>query len=170
MIGVRLAQTPEEVQHCLRVRWTVFVEEQGVRPGDEQDAHDQDDAVHALATLDGVACGAGRLTFTAPSVAKIERMAVSEEVRQRGVGKALLAFLESEARRRGATRLTLSAQVRARAFYEKAGYAASGGEYDDGTGIGTIGVIGPTRMRYSRAIALVDGAAQAVSRVLRDPN
>ena len=42
--------------------------------------------------------------------------------------------------------------------------------YDDGTGIGTVGVIGPTRMRYSRAIAVVDGAAQAVSRVLRDPN
>jgi heat-inducible transcriptional repressor len=42
--------------------------------------------------------------------------------------------------------------------------------YDDGSGIGTVGVIGPTRMRYSRAIAVVDGAAQAVSRVLRDPN
>jgi heat-inducible transcriptional repressor len=42
--------------------------------------------------------------------------------------------------------------------------------YDDGTGIGTVGVIGPTRMRYSRAIAVVDGAAEAVSRVLRDPN
>ena len=42
--------------------------------------------------------------------------------------------------------------------------------YDDGSGTGTIGVIGPTRMQYSRAIAVVDGAAQAVSRVLRDPN
>jgi heat-inducible transcriptional repressor len=42
--------------------------------------------------------------------------------------------------------------------------------YDDGAAIGTIGVIGPTRMHYSRAIAVVDGAAQAVSRVLRDPN
>lgn len=42
--------------------------------------------------------------------------------------------------------------------------------YDDGAGIGTIGVIGPTRMRYSRAIAVVDGAAQAVSRVLRESN
>jgi heat-inducible transcriptional repressor len=39
-----------------------------------------------------------------------------------------------------------------------------------GDGSGTIGVIGPTRMHYSRAIAVVDGAAQAVSRVLRDPN
>jgi heat-inducible transcriptional repressor len=42
--------------------------------------------------------------------------------------------------------------------------------YDDGACIGTVGVLGPTRMRYSRAIAVVDGAAQAVSRVLRDPN
>jgi heat-inducible transcriptional repressor len=42
--------------------------------------------------------------------------------------------------------------------------------YVDAAGTGTIGVIGPTRMRYSRAIAVVDGAAQAVSRVLRDPN
>jgi len=40
--------------------------------------------------------------------------------------------------------------------------------YDEGAGI--VGVIGPTRMRYSRAIAAVDGAAQAVSRLLRDPN
>ena len=71
-------------------------------------------------------------------MAKIERMAVSEEVRQRGVGKALLAFLEAEAGRRGATKLTLSAQVRARTFYEKAGYAGSGGEYDDGTGIAHV--------------------------------
>ena len=42
--------------------------------------------------------------------------------------------------------------------------------YEDTDGIGTVGVIGPTRMRYSRAITVVDGAAQAVSRVLRDPN
>jgi heat-inducible transcriptional repressor len=42
--------------------------------------------------------------------------------------------------------------------------------YDDGSGIGTVGVIGPTRMHYSRAIAAVDGAAQAVSRLLREPN
>jgi heat-inducible transcriptional repressor len=42
--------------------------------------------------------------------------------------------------------------------------------YEDAAGTGTIGVIGPTRMRYSRAIAVVDGAAQAVTRLLRDHN
>jgi heat-inducible transcriptional repressor len=42
--------------------------------------------------------------------------------------------------------------------------------FDNGHVAGTVGVIGPTRMRYSRAIAVVDGTAQAVSRVLRDPD
>jgi heat-inducible transcriptional repressor len=40
----------------------------------------------------------------------------------------------------------------------------------DGSTVRTVGVIGPTRMHYSRAIALVDGTTQAVSRVLRDAN
>ncbi|MEQ1760049.1 MAG: heat-inducible transcriptional repressor HrcA [Vicinamibacterales bacterium] len=40
----------------------------------------------------------------------------------------------------------------------------------DGTTIRTIGVIGPTRMHYSRALSLVEGTAQAVTRVLRDSN
>jgi len=138
MIGVRVARTAMEIEQCLRIRWTVFVEEQGVRPSDEQDAHDKGGALHALATLDGVPCGAGRMIFTAPAVARIQRMSVSEEVRGRGIGKALLVFLEAEARRRGATKLMLSAQVRARTFYEKAGYAASGGVRDDGTGIAHV--------------------------------
>jgi len=40
----------------------------------------------------------------------------------------------------------------------------------DGDATRTVGVIGPTRMHYSRAITLVDGTTQAVSRVLRDSN
>jgi heat-inducible transcriptional repressor len=40
--------------------------------------------------------------------------------------------------------------------------------YTDGSRRGTVGVIGPMRMHYSRAITVVDGVAQAVSRVLRD--
>ncbi|MDE3154699.1 MAG: heat-inducible transcription repressor HrcA [Acidobacteriota bacterium] len=42
--------------------------------------------------------------------------------------------------------------------------------YSEGGRRGSIGVIGPTRMRYSRAIAAVDGLAQAMSRILKDTN
>jgi heat-inducible transcriptional repressor len=40
----------------------------------------------------------------------------------------------------------------------------------DGHATRTIGLIGPTRMHYSRAITLVDGTTQAISRVLREAN
>jgi heat-inducible transcriptional repressor len=40
----------------------------------------------------------------------------------------------------------------------------------DGDTTRTVGLIGPTRMHYSRAIALVDGTTQAVSRMLRNVN
>ena len=40
----------------------------------------------------------------------------------------------------------------------------------DGTTIRTIGLIGPTRMHYSRGIALVDDTARAMTRVLRTSN
>ena len=40
--------------------------------------------------------------------------------------------------------------------------------YFDGRSTGMVGVIGPTRMRYSSAIDVVEIAANAVGRVLRD--
>lgn len=42
--------------------------------------------------------------------------------------------------------------------------------YSDGERAGTVGVIGPTRMDYSRAIAVVEGVAQAISKVVRGEN
>lgn len=38
--------------------------------------------------------------------------------------------------------------------------------YSDGHGTGAVGVIGPTRMRYSRAINAVDGLSKAISRMV----
>lgn len=38
--------------------------------------------------------------------------------------------------------------------------------FNDGSRTGTVGVIGPTRMRYQRAISIVDGISQTVTRVL----
>jgi heat-inducible transcriptional repressor len=40
----------------------------------------------------------------------------------------------------------------------------------DGDTSRTVGVIGPTRMHYSRTIALVDGTSQVISRMLRNVN
>ena len=51
---------------------------------------------------------------------------------------------------------------------ELRGFSLVASAYFDGRQTGTVGVIGPRRMRYSRAIAAVDSVSQAVSRVLLD--
>jgi heat-inducible transcriptional repressor len=38
--------------------------------------------------------------------------------------------------------------------------------FQDGDRVGTVGVIGPTRMRYQRAISVVDGISHTVTRLL----
>jgi predicted GNAT family N-acyltransferase len=131
MIEARIVSSKAEIDNAIRIRWTVFVEEQGVRPSEEIDAHDGSDAVHALATLDGVPCGAGRFIFLEPGVAKIQRMAVIDDARGKGIGRALLKCLETEAQKRGAKRFLLWAQLHARAFYEKAGYEGFGELFQD---------------------------------------
>ena len=45
-------------------------------------------------------------------------------------------------------------------------FALIAATYSDGRGTGTVGVIGPTRMRYSRAINAVELLAKAISRMV----
>lgn len=57
--------------------------------------------------------------------AHLEAIAVSEDAEGMGVGQALLAAAEDEARAKGATTITLhvfAVNTRARGFYEKSGY------------------------------------------------
>ena len=42
--------------------------------------------------------------------------------------------------------------------------------FNNAQGTGTVGVIGPTRMRYQKAIAVVDGVSQVMTRVLEGQN
>jgi predicted GNAT family N-acyltransferase len=131
-LQVRMAGSDDDLRTCLRIRWTVFVEEQGVPPSLEVDEHDREPAtVHALGLYRGVPAGAGRVVPLSETAAKIGRVAVIDDARGRGLGQLILRALEDEARRRGAAVVTLGAQVRARAFYERLGYAALGEVFDD---------------------------------------
>ena len=109
------------------VRFAVFVAEQGVPAELEIDPFDQL-ALHALAVAtDGAVLGTGRLLPDG----HIGRMAVLREARGRGVGGALLRALIEAARARGDREVALSAQTHAIPFYERFGFVAEGGEYDD---------------------------------------
>jgi predicted GNAT family N-acyltransferase len=111
------------------LRTRVFVEEQGVPAETEQDAHDAT-AVHALAEDEGRVVATGRL-LVRDGRAVIGRMAVDAAVRGRGYGAAVLAELHRQAVALGLTEVELHAQLPARAFYERAGYTAVGGVYEE---------------------------------------
>lgn len=85
----------------------------------------------AIAWLDGEAvglvnCFAGFSTFAAKPLLNIHDIVVHAEVRGRGIGQALLAWVEQRARDLGCCKLTLevlSNNTRAMASYEQAGFA-----------------------------------------------
>jgi ElaA protein len=112
----------------------VFIDEQGVPEDLELDGLDAACA-HFLATasdVDGaiVDVGTARLKPNGGQ-AKAQRVAVARAWRKRGVGQALMAALEEDARARGLSAVVLSSQVSAIPFYERLGYTASGPVYED---------------------------------------
>ncbi|MGB9377430.1 MAG: GNAT family N-acetyltransferase, partial [Mycobacteriales bacterium] len=69
--------------------------------------------------------GTGRLLVRG-TVGRVGRLAVTEGARGTGIGAALLSALEQEAIGAGLASIELHAQLPARGFYERAGYAAVG--------------------------------------------
>jgi predicted GNAT family N-acyltransferase len=124
MIRIDVHPWEDAREDASRIRFEVFVQEQGVPLEIEMDARDVD-CLHALAYLDGAAVGTGRLLPDG----HIGRMAVLKSSRGHGVGGAMLERLVDEARRRGMRSVALAAQTHAIGFYRKHGFAALGEEF-----------------------------------------
>ncbi len=118
------------MQRAHAIRRRVFIEEQRVPEEIEMDADDAH-AFHALAILDGVAIGCGRMVEYGATVVKIGRMAVLPEFRNTGVGANILRFLVDRARTRGFSKAILHAQLTAEGFYLKEGFIPVGSVFDE---------------------------------------
>jgi predicted GNAT family N-acyltransferase len=122
---------PADWPEIVDLRTRVFVDEQGVPPEIEQDDRDAT-AVHALSRdAAGRVVATGRLLLGDGGRAGIGRMATDAGVRGSGHGTAVLAELHRQAIRHGVTEIELHAQVSARGFYERAGYAPVGEVYEE---------------------------------------
>lgn len=121
MVEIDLLPWEEARDEASRIRFAVFVEEQGVPREIELDEHDAQ-CVHALARLDGRAVATGRLLPDG----HIGRMAVLKECRSMGLGSRILERLIERARERGDREVVLSAQVHAMPFYARHGFAPAG--------------------------------------------
>jgi predicted GNAT family N-acyltransferase len=124
---VRRASGSSEVDEALELRRRVFVDEQGVTLAADQDGRDPD-ALHIVAYAGGRLVGTCRLVFD-DGIARLGRMAVEREERGRGIGAAILAEAEREARAAGARKIRLHAQADARSLYERSGFEVRGEEF-----------------------------------------
>jgi len=122
---IKVVESQQETGEIQTLRIAVFVTEQGVPLDIEIDADDFT-AIHAVAFLDGSIIGTGRLIMETAIGARIGRMAVMISARRRGVGSAILQFLEDVAIFRGIKVITLHAQEYVKQFYMEAGYTEQG--------------------------------------------
>jgi predicted GNAT family N-acyltransferase len=118
----------EAYRNCLEIRRRVFVEGQDVPSEIEFDGLDIT-AEHFLAYArrdeESMAIATGRMRVVDDS-GKIERIAVLEDARESGVGRAIMDAIEERAGALGLRSVRLNAQLQALPFYEKLGYRAYG--------------------------------------------
>lgn len=120
----------QDLQACLKLRFEVFVDEQGVPVEEERDALD-DTATHLLALQDDTPVGTARIVFQ-DDTAKIGRVCVVKTARGTGLGAKLIEACVNVARNQaGITRAKLGAQTHAIGFYEKLGFEVYGPVYLD---------------------------------------
>jgi predicted GNAT family N-acyltransferase len=124
MARIELLSWEQARVHAAPVRFTVFVEEQGVPREIELDEHDPV-CLHAVVFEERDAVATGRLLPDG----HIGRMAVLKAWRGRGIGAAVLKELLQAASKSGHREVALSAQVHAVPFYRAHGFVPVGEEY-----------------------------------------
>jgi predicted GNAT family N-acyltransferase len=128
-IHVRTVSSKKALARAFAIRVRVFVKEQGVPEEIELD-RDDEWATHFLAVQSGKAVGTARVVMRRGS-AKIGRMAVLKRHRRKGVGKRLLKRAVQMARRSGAKKIYLHAQVAVIGFYENLNFRCVGPVFDE---------------------------------------
>jgi predicted GNAT family N-acyltransferase len=129
-VTLKIVSYAEAAAAIQSIRYTVFQIEQGVDPAIEFDGQDGT-AKHIVAYWDGNPIGAARIRFLSKQMAKIERVAVLSAYRGKGVGtqvmEAAIAWLGTQ----NFFEVKVNAQVHAKAFYQKLGFAQQGEEFDE---------------------------------------
>lgn len=117
---------PEDAKY---IRYTVFIEEQGFDT--EIDEHDGDNkARHIVVYEDDKAIATARYFEEEPGVYHAGRIAVLKPYRGKGYGRIVLGYVEDDLKNNiKAKKITISAQLHAKGFYEALGYTVMGNIY-----------------------------------------
>jgi predicted GNAT family N-acyltransferase len=127
-IVVRRVESDADYNHVFDIRTQVFVEEQAISQEDEYDGFDHL-ANHYLALYEGEPAGTSRWRMTPAGRIRLERFAVKDAFRGKGIGKALLLGMLNEAPKD--REVFLHAQEFMTSYYEKMGFEASGEAFEE---------------------------------------
>ena len=127
-LSYKLVTSGSELEGAFEVRRRVFVEEQGIPEDIELDEEDKE-ALHMVVKDGDIVIGTARVLLLSTGLAKIERMAILQPFRHRGIGGRIMSFLSEELRNRQVEQVILHAQYSVVDFYKSCGFEETGSPF-----------------------------------------
>ena len=121
MLEIKSPTTDSDWKAYYALRFNVLREPWNQPLGSEVLA-DEDQAIHAIAVKDGVVLGVARMHESAEKQGQVRCVATATEAQGKGIGKAIMAYLEEKAIQKGWTEIVLEARENAVPFYQAIGY------------------------------------------------
>ena len=118
---IKSPQTDAEWKAYYALRFNVLREPWNQPLGSEVLA-DEDQAIHAIAVEDNEVLGVARMHESAEKQGQVRCVATATAAQGKGIGKAIMAYLEEEAKTKGWTEIVLEARENAVPFYQRIGY------------------------------------------------
>ena len=129
MPAVKIINPGGDYSEAMKIRYAVFVEEQGVPYENETDEYDKT-AYHAVLFAGEKTVGCGRVYFK-NDFAKLGRIAVLPEYRRKGCAIKICRELINLAASHDIKNITLHAQTYIVPLYEKLGFRCAGDEFSE---------------------------------------
>lgn len=150
-LEVTLTTYADHANDIFFIRQQVFHIEQNIDPALDMDGEDES-AAHFVAFWQQQPVGIARVrVYGDGTQAKIERVAVLQDFRQQGIGKAITTSVLQYAQQQGFAMAILYAQVQSASFYEQFGFQRQGDPFiqADMSHIAMVKALAETPRMYS---------------------
>jgi N-acetylglutamate synthase-like GNAT family acetyltransferase len=125
---IKAPQTDSEWKAYYALRFNVLREPWNQPLGSEVLA-DEDLAIHAIAVENGEVLGVARMHESAEKQGQVRCVAIATAAQGKGIGKAIMTYLEDQAKKKGWTEIVLEARENAVPFYKRIGYTINAESY-----------------------------------------
>lgn len=122
MLEIKSPQNDADWNAYYALRFSVLREPWNQPVGSEVLA-DEDQAIHAIAVENGEVLGVARMHESAEKQGQVRCVATATKAQGKGIGKAIMAYLEEKAKQKDWTEIVLEARENAVPFYQAIGYS-----------------------------------------------